>query len=132
VKPLEIVYWLRLGFGILAALVCIGYGLAEKAISSTQFSTNLLLDSISLAIIVYVLSYYVLKGIFRFKVQKTQKLLTTGIGIYFLSWITFYALLYTALAPAPPSPASSLVCFLFEEVFHRCLIVGVQGLRALF
>ena len=126
-KPLEIVYWLRLGFGVLAALVCIGYGLAEKAISSTQFSANLLLDSISLAIIVYVLSYYVLKAIFRFKVQKTQKLLTTGIGIYFLSWITFYALLYTALAPP-----SSLVCFLFEEVFHRCLVVGVHSLRVLF
>jgi hypothetical protein len=126
-KTLEIVYWLRFGFGILAALICIGYAMAANAISSTQFSANLLLNSVSLAIIVYVLSYYVLKAIFRLKVQKTQKLLTTGIGIYFLSWITFYALLYTALAPP-----SSLVCFLFEEVFHRCLVVAVQSLRILF
>jgi hypothetical protein len=100
VKPLEIVYWLRFGFGILAALICIGYGVAANAISSTQFSINILLNSVSLAIIVYVLSYYVIKAGFRLKVQKTSKLFTTGIGIYFLSWITFFALLYTMLARA--------------------------------
>jgi hypothetical protein len=99
-KPLETVYWLRFGFGILSALICIGYGVAANAISSTQFSVNLLLNSVSLAIIVYVLSYYVLKTGFRLKVQKTQKLFTTGIGIYFLAWITFFALLYTMLAGA--------------------------------
>ncbi|MGD0496725.1 MAG: hypothetical protein ABSB28_11935 [Candidatus Bathyarchaeia archaeon] len=99
-KPLETVYWLRFGFGIMAALVCIGYGIAANAISSTTFQYNLLLNSVSLAIIVYVLSYYVIKARFRLKVQKTQKLLTTGIGIYFLSWIAFFALLYTMLAGA--------------------------------
>jgi hypothetical protein len=99
-KPLETVYWLRFGFGILAALVCIGYGVVANAISRTTFQYNLLLNSVSLAIIVYVLSYYVIKAGFRLKVQKTQKLLTTGIGIYFLSWITFFALLYTMLAGA--------------------------------
>jgi hypothetical protein len=98
-KPLETVYWLRLGFGILAALVCIGYAIAANAISS-QPNFNLLLNSVSLTLIVYVLSYYAIKARFRVKVQKTQKLLTTGIGIYFLSWITFYALLYTTLAGA--------------------------------
>jgi len=94
------VYWLRFGFGILAALVCIGYGVAANAISSTTFSVNILLNGVSIAIIVYVLSYYVIKAGFRLKVQKTQKLFTTGIGIYFLSWVTFFALLYTILAGA--------------------------------
>jgi hypothetical protein len=102
-KPLEIVYWLRLGFGILAALVCIGYAKVANAISTTS-NVNLLLNSVSLAIIVYVISYYVLKALFRFKVQKTQKLLTTGIGIYFLAWITFFAVLYTMLAGASLFP----------------------------
>lgn len=98
-KPLETVYWLRFGFGILAALICIGYGVAANSISSGR-NVNLLLNSVSLAIIVYVLSYYVMKAGFRPKVQKTQKLFTTGIGIYFLSWMTFFALLYTMLAGA--------------------------------
>jgi hypothetical protein len=97
-KPLEIVYWLKFGFGIVAALVCTGYGVAINAISRTQFSSGFLLNSMSLAIIVYVLSYYAIKPRFRLKVQKTQKLFTTGIGIYFLSWITFFALFYTTLA----------------------------------
>lgn len=92
-------YWLRFGFGILAALICIGYGVAANSISSGR-NVNLLLNSVSLAIIVYVLSYYVMKAGFRPKVQKTQKLFTTGIGIYFLSWMTFFALLYTMLAGA--------------------------------
>jgi hypothetical protein len=98
-KPLETVYWLRFGFGFLAALVCVGYAKAANAISSSG-NSNLLLNSVSLALIVYILSYYALKAAFRLKVQKTQKLLTTGIGIYFLSWLTFFALLYTTLVGA--------------------------------
>jgi hypothetical protein len=41
------------------------------------------------------LSYYIIKAKFKDKVAKTQKLFTTGIGIYFLAWIVFYALFYT-------------------------------------
>jgi hypothetical protein len=98
-KPLETVYWLRLGFGILAAFVCVGYAMAANSISSAG-NWNLLLNSVSLALIVYILSYYTIKARFRLKVQRTQKLLTTGIGIYFLSWLTFFALLYTTLVGA--------------------------------
>jgi hypothetical protein len=99
-KPLERVYWIRLGLGIVAALVCIGYGLATNTISSTQFSINIFLNGMSLAIIVYILSYYFVKSKFKADVQKTQKLFTAGIGIYFLSWAVFWSLLYTILAVA--------------------------------
>lgn len=97
-KPLETVYWLRFALGIVAAVVCLGYGVAANAISSTQFSFNLFLNSMSFAIIVYLVSYYIIKAKFRLKVEKTQKLFTTGIGIYFLAWLVFYALFYTVLA----------------------------------
>lgn len=97
-KPLEAVYWLRLGFGILAALVSLGFGLATNTISRTQFPDATFFNSASLAIIVYVLSYYFVKSIFGLKVQKPQKLITTGIGIYFLAWIAFWVLLYTIFA----------------------------------
>lgn len=99
-KPLETVYWLRFALGVIAAVICLGYGLAANAISSTQFPFNLFLNSMSLAIVVYLVSYYIIKSKFRLKVEKTQKLFTTGIGIYFLSWIVFYALFYTTLAGA--------------------------------
>jgi hypothetical protein len=96
-KPLEMVYWLRLGFGILAALVSLGVGLATNSISKTQIPSTFF-NSASLAIIVYVLSYYYVKSRFALKVQKPQKLVTTGIGIYFLSWIVFWALFLTIFA----------------------------------
>jgi hypothetical protein len=97
-RPLETVYWLRFVFGVLAALVCVGYAVGTNAISSSEFSFNVFLNSTSLAIIVYLLTYYYVKYKFKPLVQKPQKLLTTGIGIYFLSWIVFWTLLYTILA----------------------------------
>jgi hypothetical protein len=97
-KPLETVYWLRFGFGILAALVSLGLALATNAISNTQFLSPTFFNSASLAIIIYVLSYYFIKSRFALQVQKPQKLVTAGIGIYFLAWIVFWALLYTIFA----------------------------------
>jgi hypothetical protein len=100
-RPLETVYWLRLVFGILAALVCVGYAVGTNAISPTEFSLNVFLNSTSLAIIFYLLTYYYVKYKFKPLVQKSQKLLTTGIGIYFLSWIVLWTLVYTILAGKP-------------------------------
>jgi hypothetical protein len=57
-----------------------------------------LIDGVSLALIVYLISYYAIKSVFKNKVQKPQKLFTTGIGIYLLSWIVFWTLFYTVLA----------------------------------
>ncbi len=103
VKPLETVYWLRLGFGVLAALVCVGYGVGTNTISSTDFVLNMFLNGMSLAIIVYLVSYYYIKSRFKLKVQRSQKLFTAGIGIYFLAWIVIWALLYTIIAGSAPS-----------------------------
>jgi hypothetical protein len=101
VKPLETIYWLRFGLGMVAALVCTGYNLATGTISNAIFNWDSLLNGISLAIIVYVISYYYLKYRFRNVVQKTSKIVSAGIGIYFLSWIVFWTLLYTIIAGAP-------------------------------
>jgi hypothetical protein len=98
-KPLELVYWVRFVTGIVAAIVCIVYVMAING-SPTPKSipdTGVVFNSISLAIIIYILTYYLLKPRLKDKVVKTQKLFTTGIGIYFLAWIVFYALLYTWL-----------------------------------
>lgn len=93
--PLEKIYWLRFGLGVAAALICAGYGVAVREIPGDIY---LFLNSISLALITYLLSYYVIKYKFAIHVEKPHKLLTTGIGIYFLSWIVFWSLLYTIIA----------------------------------
>jgi len=97
-KPLEKVYWLRFALGIVAALVCVGFGIATGTISNGQFQFSTFIDGVSLALIVYLISYYVIKSVFITKVQKPQKLFTTGIGIYLLSWIVFWVLFYTLIA----------------------------------
>jgi hypothetical protein len=56
------------------------------------------LNSASIAILVYIVSYYVLKSRFGTKVAKPQKILTAGIGIYILAWLVVWTLLYTLVA----------------------------------
>ena len=95
-KPLETVYWLRLALGLIAALACLGYAMVAYGTPLPQDGQlSLFMNSLSIAIIVYLLSYYAVKPRFKDKVAKVPKLLTTGIGVYFLSWIVFYVLLYT-------------------------------------
>jgi len=96
-KPLEKVYYLRFLTGVLAAILSIVYVLIAYGAPKSTLDYGVLFNSLSLSIIVYVLSYYILKIKFKDKVAKVQKLFTTGIGIHFLAWIVFYVLFYTWL-----------------------------------
>jgi hypothetical protein len=100
-RPLETVYWLRFAFGILAAFLSIVYGVATNEISSMDFSFYTFLNTMSIAIIIYMVSYYYVKFRYTLQVKNPRKLITTGIGIYFLSWIAFWVLLYTMIAGPP-------------------------------
>ena len=103
-KPLKAIYWLRLALGIVAALVCIGLGLATGAIPNVDptgtfpMDLSVFMNGVSIAILFYLLSYYIIKLRFVNRVEKPSKLMTTGIGIYLLSWIVLWVLLYTLLA----------------------------------
>ena len=94
-KTLVVIYWLRLILGIVAALICTGYGLLTGTISSQNFHFNLFLNGLSLGIIFYILSYYLIRFRFAQKIEEQQKLFTTGIGMYIISWFVFWTLLYT-------------------------------------
>ncbi|MEM2567794.1 MAG: hypothetical protein QXR01_01050 [Candidatus Bathyarchaeia archaeon] len=98
-KPLEKLYWLRFALGIVAALVCIGYGwvtfMNKQGFDPRNPDPVILLNGISFALIVYILSYYIIKPKFILKVEKPQKIFTTGMSIFFLSWLVFWVLLYT-------------------------------------
>jgi hypothetical protein len=98
---LQKIYWLRLVLGIAAAFACAGYGIAAGVISNKEFPLNAFFNSLSLALIVYIISYYIIKRKFILEVEKPQKLASTGIGIYFISWIVFWVLLYTIIAGPP-------------------------------
>lgn len=98
-KPLEALYWSRFVLGIIAALLCVGYGLATNTISVVS-DFNIFMRGLAFAIMIYIISYYLIKPRLLLKVEKPQKILTTGIGIYFLSWLVFWILLYTIIATA--------------------------------
>ncbi len=104
-KPLEKVYWLRLALGVFAAVLCTIYGVATGSITSviSDFRITTFFNSTSLALITYMISYYIIKAKFSAQVKKPQKLVTTGIGVYLLSWLVFWVLFYTVLAGPPPA-----------------------------
>jgi hypothetical protein len=84
-KPLSIIYWSRVCFGVVAALFCALLGIKN------------LLNGMSVGILVYLSTYYVLKGLFITKVEKPSKIFTMGIGAYFITWIVAWVLFYTLM-----------------------------------
>jgi hypothetical protein len=102
-KPLTIIYWTRVLLGVVAALI------------STLLSTILvdinLFNGVSIALLVYIITYYVYKPLFLTKVEKPSKLFTTGIGAYFLTWIVMFIILFTLISPtlAITNPSSNAV-----------------------
>ncbi len=95
------IYWIRLGLGLTAAVLSTLYSVAAgvfaKAPIDRPLDITVLLNSISIALLVYLVSYYIIKAKFATQVDKQSKLLSTGIGVYFLAWIVSWTLLYTIL-----------------------------------
>ena len=88
-KPLSIIYWSRVGFGVLAAFICV--------LLRIDRSPNPLMNGISIGLIIFILTYYILKWRFITKVEKPTKVFTTGIGAYFLTWIVAWSALNTLM-----------------------------------
>jgi hypothetical protein len=98
-EPLQKIYWLRVTLGVVAALLCAAYGiLVPGAITNTEFPLYTFLNSISIALVFYLITFYIIKNRFILKVDKPQKLATMGIGIYFITWLVVWALLFTLIA----------------------------------
>jgi hypothetical protein len=94
-NPLSIIYWTRFLLGIVAALL---------STLLTNFAQEFtFLNGMSVALLLYIVSYYVYKSMFFAKVEKPTKIFTTGIGIYFFTWIVMWVLFFTLLNPTLPS-----------------------------
>jgi hypothetical protein len=63
-------------------------------------SLTTFVNGLSIALITYLVSYYIIKSRFSQNVNTTRKLMTTGIGIYIISWMVLWTLLYTIMAGA--------------------------------
>ena len=90
-NSLTIIYWTRVLLGIVAAVICTLFNELVGGIS--------ILNGISIALLVYIITYYVYKSQFLTKVEKQSKLFSTGVGAYFFTWIVMFALLFTLVSP---------------------------------
>ena len=95
-KSLEIIYWTRVTLSIVAGVVS-----AYVATLFNAFEFNTFLNGITIALAIYLVSYYVLKAKFMNKVEKQSKIMTMGIFIYFIAWAVFFILFYSIFAGQP-------------------------------
>lgn len=84
---------MRVGFGILAALV-------TTLVVDLRVG-NPLISGVSIGLLVYIITYYVLKWRFMNKVEKPSKIFTMGIGAYFLTFILCWSLFITPFLTPP-------------------------------
>jgi hypothetical protein len=106
-KPLTIIYWLRMALGIFAGAISaiLSYFLLNTGLEGT----SILLYSISLTLLIYLITFRLIKMKYQNQVEKASKITMTGIGMYFFAWLAFYVLFYTIIISVfgpgiPPFP----------------------------
>jgi len=91
--PIVQIYWIRVVLGLVAgalsAVVAFYLG--------TAIDLSILVDTITIALIVYLGSYYPIRAVYKSKVEKPSKILSTGIFMYFMVWLPFMVLFYTLI-----------------------------------
>ena len=97
-NPLVVIYWIRVALSIVAA--------AASAVVATLFdvfSLNTFLNGVTIALAVYLISYYPLKAKYINKVEKPSKIVTMGVFMYFIAWAVFFILFYSVMEGLPPA-----------------------------
>ena len=97
-SPLVVIYWTRLALSIIAAAI-------SAIIATMQNATDIytFVNGVTIALLVYLLSYYLLKAKFMNKVEKQSKIMTMGIFMYFIAWAVFFILFYSIMQGLPPA-----------------------------
>jgi len=90
--PVVQLYWLRVVLGMVAGAIT-----AVLAFFGNINDFTTLLNSITLALLIYFVTYYIIRGYYKNKIEKQSKILSTAIGMYFFAWLSFFVLFYTAI-----------------------------------
>jgi len=85
-EPLDLIYWIKLCLGALAAVICI------------VLRVNNVITGAGIGFATYVISDKILRQIFIEKVEKPVTVTKTGIGIYVITFIFTWILLYTIIS----------------------------------
>ena len=89
-RPLKVIYLTRIGLAVVAAALSTAITIAfgERGI-------NTFLNGITIALLIYLIAYYVFKAKYRTQVEKQSKIMSMGIGVYFFTWLVVWVLFYT-------------------------------------
>jgi hypothetical protein len=108
VEVLAKIYWIRVAIGAIAGLVSTAAVFlfqsmtpSSSIVALISSNYNMLLNGITIALALYLISYYALKAKFATKVEKQSKIMSMGIFIYFFTWLVVWVLTLT-ITIGPP------------------------------
>lgn len=91
-KPIVAIYMIRIVLGIISGMIG---AFIVQYMNWNPIDTLTFINCITIALAIYLFSYYAIKSQFYNKVEKKSKIMTMGIGIFFISWIISLGLTYT-------------------------------------
>lgn len=97
--PVVQLYWLRVALGIVAGAIT-AFIAAYFGGKAGMLDVTTLVNSITVALLIYFVTYYILRGFYKNKIEKQSKILSTAIGMYFFAWLSFFVLFYTGFIVA--------------------------------
>lgn len=101
------IYWLRVALGGVAGLISASIPFIVQSVTGTSALAqmgefNTLLNGITIALALYMVSFYVFKAKFGPQVEKPSKIMSMGIFIYFFTWLVVMVLtLSLFIGPVP-------------------------------
>jgi hypothetical protein len=95
-KPPESLYWTRASLGVIVGAIDALYDYAA-GVPRLSYDINDFFTGLAFALIFFIISYYILKLRYIDKFEKKSKIMTTGIGIYFLLWLVMWVLVRTII-----------------------------------
>ena len=91
------IYWTRLALAIVAAAIS-----TTVALSLGERGLNTFINGLTIALLVYLITFYIFKAKFKGKVEKQSKIMAQGIFIYFFAWLVSWILIYSIVLGQPP------------------------------
>ena len=96
-RPLALIYWTRLVLAVVGGAIstAVALALGERGLST-------FVNGLTIALLVYLVTFYIFKAQFKGKVEKQSKIMTQGIGVYFFAWLVSWVLIYTIVLGQSP------------------------------
>ena len=91
--PVVQLYYLRVVLGLVAA----AFSAVVALIIGNINDITTLINAFTIALIIYLISYYAIRGFYKDKIEKQSKILSTAVLMYFLVWLPFFVLFFTVL-----------------------------------